>query len=222
MPLSSEQTAPDNASYVEGIHCTYCVDSLTAKKRASLEERQKQIQLAAAKHSSHLGLQLSEIKAMRTEKRNLKRKLASTQGGTADAGTGSGSNADSLIVVTRVHCKSSTALVDIKTILSFAQKCVVYADKVLILLGITMGCPDHHLYLESLMEALHGEEREVAEKVQVEVVTPWVGFTAPLNVGIRLALDAGYDYVLFQVSYQSMCVDVRNMCVLVPCALLCV
>jgi hypothetical protein len=46
----------------------------------------------------------------------------------------------------------------------------------------------------------------------VEVVTPWVGFTTPLNVGVRIAVDEGYDYALFQsLEVQCTSEDVRKL-----------
>jgi hypothetical protein len=187
MPLSEADSAPDNATYLEGIHCKHCVASLTDKKRASLEERNRQIKLAADKNTTHLGLQLSDIKATRSLKRKKLHRY--------DCG--------SLIVVTRVHCKSATSLVKIENIVDFAKNCVVFADKVLILLGITAS-PQHSACHKQLLEALasDSESSELMSKVLVELVTPWVGFTTPLNVGVRLAMDAGYDHVLFQVSQR--------------------
>ena len=108
-------------------------------------------------------------------------------------------NFGSLIVITRVHCKSATSLVSIDKIVDFAQHCVPFADKILILLGISFTYMEHRTYLEDLLTTLKNSSMELFQKVQIEVIMPWVGFTAPLNVGIRLALDAGFDYVLFQV-----------------------
>ena len=190
MPLSAtdSDSSPDNTAYEEGIHCKHCVDSLTDKKKTSLQERHKQIQLAADKNSSHLGLQVQDIKATRTLKK-LKRMKKPI----------SPHNFGSLIVITRVHCKSATSLVSIDKIVDFAQHCVPFADKILILLGISFTYMEHRTYLEDLLTTLKNSSMELFQNVQIEVIMPWVGFTAPLNVGIRLALDAGFDYVLFQV-----------------------
>jgi len=52
-PLSPEEM--QSAQYVAGISCPYCHDKLTAEKRASVAERQKQISLAKQRGEAHLG-----------------------------------------------------------------------------------------------------------------------------------------------------------------------
>lgn len=184
MPLAKEDTTADNSTYLEGIHCKHCVGSLTDKKRASLEERQRQITLAADNNTSHLGLQLSDIKATRQLKK--KKKLSHCK--KYECG--------SLVVITRVHCKSASSLVKIEKIVDFAKSCFSFADKIMVLLGLSS---EHHDYYEELINALRAESVELFQKVHVEIITPWIGFTSPLNVGVRLAIDSGYDHVLFQV-----------------------
>ena len=52
-PLSPEEM--QSPQYVAGISCPYCHDKLTAEKRASVAERQKQISLAKRRGEAHLG-----------------------------------------------------------------------------------------------------------------------------------------------------------------------
>ncbi len=52
-PLSEEQLESDK--YREGVSCPMCFDSLDEKKRASVEERQKQVALAEARNQQHIG-----------------------------------------------------------------------------------------------------------------------------------------------------------------------
>ena len=52
-PLSPEEM--QSPQYVAGISCPYCHDTLTAEKRASVAERQKQIGLAKRRGEAHLG-----------------------------------------------------------------------------------------------------------------------------------------------------------------------
>jgi UPF0176 protein len=52
-PLSpAEMQSPQ---YTAGISCPYCFDKVSAEKRASLIERQKQVQLAKARGKAHIG-----------------------------------------------------------------------------------------------------------------------------------------------------------------------
>jgi hypothetical protein len=191
MPLGAEDSTPGDPAFLPGVHCKHCVHSLTDKKRAGLEERNKQIKLAAEQNVNHLGLQLTDIKAKRSVKR--KKSRPATECKEWESG--------SLIVVTRVHCKSASSMVKVEDIVEFAQHCH-FADKILILLGVG---PKHTDYPEKLVRTLHNtlsfSSPELLAKVRVEVVSPWVGFTIPLNVAVRLALDSGYDYILFQVSH---------------------
>jgi len=52
-PLSPEEM--QSPQYVAGISCPYCHDTLTAEKRASVAERQKQMSLAKRRGEAHLG-----------------------------------------------------------------------------------------------------------------------------------------------------------------------
>lgn len=221
MPLSATDTdpSPDNTSYIEGIHCKHCVNSLTDKKKASLAERNRQIKLANDNNTSHLGLQEKEIKKTRSlkiSKRTKKKQKTSLTSSPCDPPSlqsqsqSSQYSVGSLIVITRVHCKqSSSTFVNIEKIIHFIQHCDSFADKILILLGINYNSIEHRKYLDELLSTLKISSTttspstttgmDLYNKVQIEVVTPWVGFTTPLNVGIRLAIDAGYDHVMFQV-----------------------
>jgi UPF0176 protein len=53
MPLTQEEMQSEQ--YEAGISCPYCYDQLSAEKRDSLRERQKQVKLAKARGQSHIG-----------------------------------------------------------------------------------------------------------------------------------------------------------------------
>ena len=55
-PLSEEQLK--SSKYREGVSCPMCFDSLDEKKRASVEERQKQVALAEARNQQHIGAEM--------------------------------------------------------------------------------------------------------------------------------------------------------------------
>ena len=70
-PLSpAELLAPE---YTLGISCSYCFDKLSAEKRASLTERQKQVILAKQRGESHIG----EVNTRLTRKKTNPKVLAS-------------------------------------------------------------------------------------------------------------------------------------------------
>ena len=52
-PLSSKDRL--SGKYEQGISCPHCFDSLTPERRASLQERQRQVELAAARNQLHVG-----------------------------------------------------------------------------------------------------------------------------------------------------------------------
>ncbi len=52
-PLSSEDIASE--AYVEGVSCPQCIEETDADKRARLEERAKQVRLAAERGDAHIG-----------------------------------------------------------------------------------------------------------------------------------------------------------------------
>jgi len=53
MPLSPEERASDR--YEEGVSCPHCFDRTSDAKKAGLRERQRQMQIAAARHQRHIG-----------------------------------------------------------------------------------------------------------------------------------------------------------------------
>jgi UPF0176 protein len=55
-PLSKEEQSVEN-DFEEGIHCKYCLSSLTTERRKALEERQRQILLSKERQEKHLGYQ---------------------------------------------------------------------------------------------------------------------------------------------------------------------
>ncbi|MDQ6987256.1 MAG: rhodanese-related sulfurtransferase [Mariprofundaceae bacterium] len=67
-PLSEEdRQAP---AYEEGVSCAHCINSLSTEKTARLRERQKQTELAEARHREHLGMNLAaERRAKLLEKK---------------------------------------------------------------------------------------------------------------------------------------------------------
>lgn len=52
-PLSEEDM--QSPAYEPGICCPYCIDDLTPERRASFEERQKQVRLARERNEKHIG-----------------------------------------------------------------------------------------------------------------------------------------------------------------------
>ncbi|MGH8120432.1 MAG: rhodanese-related sulfurtransferase [Gammaproteobacteria bacterium] len=60
MPLSPEDR--NSAMYETGISCPHCHASLTEEKRARLQERQRQVELAKMRREQHLGVQIIEKK----------------------------------------------------------------------------------------------------------------------------------------------------------------
>lgn len=52
-PINGEDRA--SAHYIQGIQCPHCHDILSTERRAALEQRQKQIELAKARGEAHLG-----------------------------------------------------------------------------------------------------------------------------------------------------------------------
>lgn len=53
-PVSPEER--ESEKYELGVSCPACYDGLTAERRASLEERQRQIKLAEQRHQRHIGV----------------------------------------------------------------------------------------------------------------------------------------------------------------------
>ena len=52
-PLSASEVASPH--YRQGVHCPHCADDLTESRRDSLEERQRQVELAEARGDRHIG-----------------------------------------------------------------------------------------------------------------------------------------------------------------------
>ena len=46
--------------YIKGESCPYCHDKLSLEKKASLHERQKQIELAKARGEKHIGREFED------------------------------------------------------------------------------------------------------------------------------------------------------------------
>ena len=52
-PITAAEKALD--SYVQGVSCCHCIETLTAKQKQRFEEREKQMRLAKARGEAHLG-----------------------------------------------------------------------------------------------------------------------------------------------------------------------
>jgi len=66
-PLTSaERQAPQ---YEEGVSCAHCIDDLSEEKKVRLRERQKQTELAEARHREHLGMNLSAQRRAKLEEK---------------------------------------------------------------------------------------------------------------------------------------------------------
>lgn len=59
-PLSPDEM--NSSHYIKGISCSYCYNKLTNKKKSSVIERQKQIELAKLRGEDHIGKQLNRDK----------------------------------------------------------------------------------------------------------------------------------------------------------------
>jgi UPF0176 protein len=59
-PLSPDEM--HSSHYIKGISCSYCYNKLTNKKKSSVIERQKQIELAKLRGEDHIGKQLNRDK----------------------------------------------------------------------------------------------------------------------------------------------------------------
>jgi len=66
-PLSPQEMQSEQ--YAPGISCPYCYDKLSAEKRASLSERQKQVALAKQRGESHIGNSLQREAGASANKR---------------------------------------------------------------------------------------------------------------------------------------------------------
>ena len=55
-PLSAADRQSDR--YQQGVSCPHCYDGLTAERRAGLQERQRQVELAAARNQLHVGAEM--------------------------------------------------------------------------------------------------------------------------------------------------------------------
>jgi UPF0176 protein len=53
--------------YVKGESCPYCHDKLSPEKKASLHERQKQINLAKARGEKHIGREFDDDSVTKKE-----------------------------------------------------------------------------------------------------------------------------------------------------------
>jgi UPF0176 protein len=68
-PIGEQDKASPH--FVEGVSCPKCFDRLSQKKKSSLAERHRQVQLAKQRNDSHLGVR-QELRTRNTEKRAAK------------------------------------------------------------------------------------------------------------------------------------------------------
>lgn len=65
--------------------------------------------------------------------------------------------------------------------------------------------------LEAMQNALDGYNPE--GRVRLQPVTPWGAFTAALNAAVTMAIEEGYDLILFQVKVceeRKLMIDCAN------------
>jgi len=66
-PLTpAERQAPE---FEEGVSCAHCIAGLSEEKKARLRERQKQTELAEAKHREHIGMNLAAQRRAKLEEK---------------------------------------------------------------------------------------------------------------------------------------------------------
>ena len=66
-PITEEDKKAD--SYIAGVSCPYCYESLSEKQMQGFSERQKQIDLAKARDEVHIGLSQAQLRASRQQKK---------------------------------------------------------------------------------------------------------------------------------------------------------
>ena len=60
----------ESEKYEPGVCCPHCADSLDPEKRASLEERNRQIQIARQKKRDHLGQDVALMTSKKIARKN--------------------------------------------------------------------------------------------------------------------------------------------------------
>jgi len=66
-PLTPAERQSD--AFEEGVSCAHCIDGLSDEKKARLRERQKQTELAEARHREHLGMDLAAQRRAKLEEK---------------------------------------------------------------------------------------------------------------------------------------------------------
>ena len=102
-----------------------------------------------------------------------------------------------LLVVTRVHMKSASAMPDPLKIVEFVKNTHSYATKILVCVGAADS--------GKIDEYIVGAKRQLVEllldvKVTFLPVQPWGYFVYPLNIAIEFAQDNDCQRVAFQVT----------------------
>ena len=54
-------------------------------------------------------------------------------------------------------------------------------------------------YLQIVIDAIKSQPAECYRKVIIQPVCPWGKFTTALNVSVRIAIESGYEHIMFQV-----------------------
>ena len=107
-----------------------------------------------------------------------------------------------IIVITRIHARSSSSLAEVNSIDMFVKSIKSYASHVLICIdtGDTFKSSNTK-YIEGVEEYL--KSNNMADFVTILGISPWGKFTSALNAAVVRAADMGYELICFQVEYEK-------------------
>lgn len=74
MPITEQDKTSE--SYIQGVSCPHCIDTISDKQKARFIERERQMQLAKSRGESHIG---SDVKQVINERRQHKEELKKAQ-----------------------------------------------------------------------------------------------------------------------------------------------
>ena len=103
---------------------------------------------------------------------------------------------NNLLVVTRIHTKSSTSMPDHSKIIKFISSAKLYSSNILICIGIADNT-DIISYINNLKDTLISIG--LYESVDIININPWGYFTFALNVAIQFCQDKKLQFIAFQV-----------------------
>lgn len=106
-----------------------------------------------------------------------------------------------LLVVTRVHMNSASAMPDPTRVLKFIQNSIIYADGILICVG-AKDMNTVSTYITTIETILH-EHKIDSLKVSFLPIFPWGYFTPALNYAVQYAQDNQFNRIAFQVCFHS-------------------